>query len=227
MVSGFATVAGSVMATYVRFGIDAGHILSASVMSAPAAVVVAKIMFPETDNPTTMDGAKIHTDKETVNVIDAAATGAIQGLKIAAIVGAMLIAFLSLIAMINYIFSFVGTSLGGIFGYIFAPIAFCMGVDSADMLEVGRLLGTKIAVNEFVGYLDLVSLKDQISPRSFLISTYALCGFASFGSVAIAIGGIGQIAPSRRGDIARIGLKAMVGGALASWLTASIAGMML
>jgi len=183
-------------------------------------------MFPEMGTPATMDGAKIHTDRDTVNIIDAAATGAIQGLKIAAIVGAMLIAFLSLIAMINYFLGFLGTSLGGIFGYIFSPIAFCMGVSSEDMLEVGRLLGTKVAVNEFVGYLDLVSLKSQISERSFLISTYALCGFASFGSVAIAIGGIGQIAPSRRSDLARIGLKAMLGGALSSWLTASIAGMM-
>ncbi len=226
MTAGFATVAGSVMAAYIGFGIDAGHLLAASVMSAPAAVVIAKLLYPETDAPRTMDGATVAIDKQTVNIIDAAAAGAAQGLRIAAMVGAMLIAFLSIIALFNYLLGFLNTSLDHIFGLVFSPIAWCMGVDSKDMVEVGRLLGTKVAINELVGYLKLVELKDQISTRSYIIATYALCGFANFGSIAIAIGGIGSIAPNRRADLARLGLKTMFGGALASWLTASIAGMM-
>lgn len=229
MTAGFATVAGSVLAAYIGFGVDAGHLLSASVMSAPAAVVVAKIMFPETASPKTMGHVEHSVDKTTVNIIDAAATGAIQGLKIAAIVGGMLIAFISLIGLVNYFLSFLNTSLGEIFGYAFSPIAWCMGVESGDMLEVGRLLGTKVAVNELVGYLELMDLhaKGLISERSYTISTYALCGFANFGSIAIAIGGIGSMIPSRRSELARLGLRAMLGGALASWLTASIAGIMI
>ncbi len=226
MTAGFATVAGSVMAAYIGFGVDAGHLLTASVMSAPAAVVIAKLLYPETDTPKTTGGAQIHVEKQTVNVIDAAATGAAQGLKIAAMVGAMLIAFISIIALINYLLGFAGTSLGEIFGYVFSPIAWCMGVATEDTLAVGKLLGTKIAINELVGYLGLVALKGQIAERSYVIATYALCGFANFGSIAIAIGGIGGIAPSRRADLARLGLKTMLGGALASWLTASVAGMM-
>ncbi|MCP4676762.1 MAG: NupC/NupG family nucleoside CNT transporter [Deltaproteobacteria bacterium] len=227
MTAGFATVAGSVMAAYIGFGVDAGHLIAASVMSAPAAVVISKLIYPETDTPKTMDGAKVTVDKETVNFIDAAATGAAQGLRIAAMVGAMLIAFLSLIALVNYLLGFAHTSLGEIFGYVFSPIAWCMGVESGDMLAVGELLGTKVTINELVGYLQLVAIKGQIGERSYLIATYALCGFANFGSIAIAIGGIGGIAPSRRKDLARLGLRTMLGGALASWLTASIAGMMI
>ncbi len=227
MTAGFATVAGSVMAAYIGFGVDAGHLIAASVMSAPAAVIIAKLIYPETDTPRTMDGASVSVDKETVNFIDAAASGAAQGLRIAAMVGAMLIAFLSLIALVNYILGFAHTSLGEIFGYVFSPIAWCMGVESGDMLAVGELLGTKVAINELVGYLQLVALKGQIGERSYVIATYALCGFANFGSIAIAIGGIGGIAPTRRADLARLGLRTMLGGALASWLTASIAGMMI
>jgi CNT family concentrative nucleoside transporter len=234
MTAGFATVAGSVLASYIRFGVDAGHLLAASVMSAPAAVVIAKLMYPETAVPKTLDGAEIHVSKSSVNGIDAAASGAVQGLKVAAIVGAMLIAFLSIIAMINYLLGLLGgllpleggLSLGRIFGWLFSPLAWCMGVEWNDVPDVGRLLGTKVAVNEFVGYLDLVAIRDQMSERSRTIATYALCGFANFGSVAILIGGVGSIAPDRRADLARLGLKTMVGGALASWLTASIAGMM-
>jgi len=235
MTAGFSTVAGSVLASYVRFGVDAGHLLAASVMSAPAAVVIAKLMYPESDEPQTMQGAEIHVAKSAVNGIDAAAGGAVQGLKVAAIVGAMLIAFLSIIAMLNYLLGLLGgvlpieggLSLGRIFGWAFSPLAWCMGVEWSDVPDVGRLLGTKVAVNEFVGYLDLVAIQDQISERSRTIATYALCGFANFGSVAILIGGVGSVAPDRRADLARLGLRTMVGGALASWLTASIAGMMI
>ena len=227
MVAGFGTIAGSVMAAYVGFGVDAGHLLAASVMSAPAAVVIAKVMFPESDTPATMTGAVLQTEEQAVNIIDAAAGGAIQGLKIAATVGAMLIAFLSLLALVNHLLDFFDTSLGELFGYVFAPIAWCLGVDSADTMTVGRLLGTKVAVNELVAYLDLMKLTPQLSPRSVVIATFALCGFANFGSIAIAIGGIGAIVPSRRPELAQIGPKAMVGGAMASFMTAAIAGMML
>jgi CNT family concentrative nucleoside transporter len=229
MTAGFATVAGSVLASYIRFGVDAGHLLAASVMSAPAAVMIAKLMYPETGTPVTMGGADFRVERTAVNGIDAAARGAVQGLKIAAIVGAMLIAFLSLIAMINFLLGLIypELSLGTIFGYLFLPLAWCLGADGADAFEVGQLLGTKIAINEFVGYLNLVSLEGQISERSFTIATYALCGFANFGSIAILIGGVGSIVPERRGELARLGLRTMLGGALASWLTAAIAGMMI
>ena len=229
MTAGFATVAGSVMAAYIGFGIDAGHLLAASVMNAPAAIIIAKIMFPEIGTPETIHGAATHTEDKAVNVIDAAANGAIQGLKVAATVGAMLIAFLSLIALINYLLGFFGTSLGGIFGYLCAPIAWCIGIGSGDILAIGQLLGTKTAVNELVAYLMLIDLhvKGAIAERSFVIATYALCGFANFGSIAITIGGVGQLAPSRRQDLARLGLKTMLGGGLASCLSAAIASVLI
>ncbi len=227
MTGGFATVAGGVLAAYVRFGIDAGHLLAASVMSAPAALVIAKIMIPETGKPITMDGALMSDDKPAANVIDAAAAGAGQGLKLALNVGAMLLAFLSLVAMLDFFLGFAGVSIKQILGYAFAPLAWCMGVPKEDMLAVGSMLGTKISINEFIGYLELGSIKDQLQERSVIIATYALCGFANLGSIGIQIGGISGIAPERRGDLARIGLKAMFAGALASWMTAAIAGTLL
>ncbi|UCE05027.1 MAG: NupC/NupG family nucleoside CNT transporter [bacterium] len=243
MVGGFATIAGGVMAAYVRFGVDAGHLMAASVMSAPAALVVAKIMYPETEESKTKGIVKLAVEKKTANVIDAAASGAADGLRLALNVGAMLMAFIALIAMIDFFLgklddmvNFItfhqthfdwNLSLKIIFGVIFSPIAFVMGVDPKDIFQFGNLLGTKISINELVAYVELTSLKDAISERSFIIGTYALCGFANFGSIAIQIGGIGGIAPERRGDLAKIGLKAMFGGALASWLTATIAGILL
>jgi len=243
MVCGFSTIAGGVMAAYVRFGVDAGHLMAASVMSAPAALVVAKIIFPEVDEPKTKGSVKLTVEKNTANVVDAAASGAADGLRLALNVGAMLMAFIALIAMINFflgklddivnLVTFHHTnfawnlSLKKIFGIIFAPLSFFMGVDPKDIINFGNLLGTKISINEFVAYVELASLKDTLSPRSFIIGTYALCGFANFSSIAIQIGGIGGIAPERRGDLAKLGLKAMIGGALASWLTATIAGMLI
>ena len=243
MVGGFATIAGGVMAAYVRFGVDAGHLMAASVMSAPAALVVAKIMYPETEEPKTKGEVKIHIEKNTANIVDAAASGASDGLRLALNVGAMLMAFIALIALINYVLANVDNlinfitfhqtsfvwdlSLKKIFGFIFSPIAFFMGVPFEDIIEFGNLLGTKISINELVAYLDLASLKGTISPRTYTIGTYALCGFANFSSIAIQLGGIGGIAPSRRGDLAKIGIKAMIGGAIASWLTATIAGILL
>ncbi len=231
------------MAAYVRFGVDAGHLMAASVMSAPAALVVAKIMYPEVEDSKTRGMVKLSVEKRTANIIDAAATGAADGLRLAVNVGAMLMAFIALIEMINFglghidelinIITFHQThlvwdlSLRKIFGIIFSPLAFVMGVAPKDILHVGNLLGTKISINELVAYVELANLKGVISERSFTIGTYALCGFANFSSIAIQIGGIGSIAPSRKSDLAKIGLKAMFGGAIASWLTATIAGMLI
>jgi len=228
MVGGFATVAGGVMAAYVRFGIDPGHLLAASVMSAPAALVIAKIMYPETEESPTKGVVSLDVPREYANVLDAAAGGAGVGLKLAANVGAMLLAFIALVAMVNYGLNLVGLSLEQIFGWIFSPIAWVMGVPWSEAAVFGNLLGTKIAVNEFMGYIELADAAQSgaLSPRSQVIATYALCGFANFSSIAIQIGGIGTITPERRSDVAAMGLKAMFGGALASWLTATIAGVL-
>ena len=228
MVGGFATVAGGVMAAYVRFGIDAGHLLSASVMSAPAALVVAKIMLPETEASPTRGAVSLQIPREYANVLDAAAGGAGTGLKLAANVGAMLLAFISLVAMVNYGLGFIHTSLGAILGWLFSPIAWIMGVPWSEATTFGALLGTKISVNEFLAYIQLAEVKTAgtLSPRSAVIATYALCGFANFSSIAIQIGGIGTLAPGRRSDVAKLGLRAMIGGAIASWLTATIAGVL-
>jgi len=228
MVGGFATVAGGVMAAYVRFGVDAGHLLAASVMSAPAALVVAKLMFPEKLSSPTAGAVRLEVPREHANLLDAAAGGASVGLRLAANVAAMLLAFIALVAMINYGLGWLGTSLQQLLGWIFAPLAWTMGVPWSEAVVFGSLLGTKIAVNEFVAYIDLMDAvrSGVLSPRSVVIATYALCGFANFGSIAIQIGGIGSIAPERRSDVARLGLRAMFGGALASWLTATIAGIL-
>ncbi|MCA9543572.1 MAG: NupC/NupG family nucleoside CNT transporter, partial [Myxococcales bacterium] len=236
MVGGFATVAGSVFAVYVGLLQDsfpdiAGHLLTASVMSAPAALVIAKIMVPETEVSETAEGGAQAGKSEYSNLIDAAATGAADGLKLAMNVAAMLLAFVALIALANGLLAFVGGWFGhgditiqGILGKLLSPLAWIMGVAWEDAQTVGSLLGTKTVVNEFVAYLDLTTaLKaGQINdPRSVVIATYALCGFANFGSIAIQIGGISAIAPGRRKDLAKLGLKAMIGGTLASLLTAS------
>jgi CNT family concentrative nucleoside transporter len=228
MCGGFATVAGGVMAAYVRFGVDAGHLLAASVMSAPAALVIAKLMYPETEVSDTVGSVELSVPKEHANLIDAAAGGAGVGMKLAANIGAMLLAFVALVAMVNAGLGLIGTSLQEIFGWVFAPLSWCMGVPWSEAPTFGSLLGTKIAVNEFLGYDALrgAMADGTLSPRSIVIATYALCGFANFSSIAIQIGGIGGIAPERRGDVARLGLRAMFGGALASWLTATIAGIL-
>ncbi len=233
MVGGFATVSGSVLAAYVRFGIDPGHLLAASVMSAPAALMIAKIIEPEREIPRTLTGAVHDTERTTRNVIDAAAAGASDGLHLALNVGAMLLAFLALVAMLNWGLAQGGAlvgvdlSLKTMLSWLFAPIAWCLGADASDLGQVGSLLGTKIALNEFVAYIELGHLKHILSERSFAIATYALCGFANFGSIGIQIGGISALAPERRGDLAKLGLKAMFGGAIASWITACVAGILL
>jgi len=238
MVGGFATVAGGVMAAYVRFGIDAGHLLTASVMSAPAALMLAKILIPETGTPETQGTVRVAVEKDTVNVIDAAAQGALTGLKLAANVGAMLLAFIALLALVDFLLlrlssplagtvpALEGLSLAKIFGWIFSPLAWLIGVPKGDVGTVGSLIGTKVAVNEFLAYVRLSVLHESLSDKGYVIATYALCGFANFGSIAIAIGGIGGIAPERRHDLARLGLKAMIAGALASAITAALAGIL-
>lgn len=228
MVGGFATIAGGVMVAYVRFGVDAGHLLAASVMSAPAALVMAKIMHPEKEESRTRGRVTLDIPREYANVIDAAAGGAAVGLKLAANVSAMLLAFIALVAMINAGLGLAGTSLPKLFGLLFAPLAWTLGVPWSEAHTVGNLLGTKIALNEFVAYLQMMDdvHRGALGPRSTVIATYALCGFANFASIAIQIGGISAIAPERRSDLARLGLRAMFAGALASWLTATIAGML-
>ncbi len=233
MTGGFATVAGGVLAAYVRFGVDPGHLLAASVMSAPAALVFAKIIIPETEVSNTGKSVKLKLEKTSSNIIDAAAAGASDGLKLAVNVAAMLIAFIAIIAMLNGLLGWFGglfglenLSLKTILGYLFSPLAFLMGVDFKDIIDVGYLLGVKISLNEFYAYVDLVGLQNQISQRSFIIGTYALCGFANFSSIAIQIGGISALVPERRKDLAKLGLRAMIAGALASWQTAAIAGIL-
>ncbi len=244
MVGGFATVAGGVMAAYVGmlrhyFPDIAGHLISASIMSAPAGVVMAKLMYPETEVPKTMGGVRVKLPKTNVNVIDAAASGAGTGLTLALNVGAMLLAFIALIAVANYLIQQFGFLLDWIFGitsnlsldtllgWIFAPLAWVMGVPWSDCETIGQLLGQKTAINEFVAYANLARLLEsgvELHERSVVIATYALCGFANFSSIAIQIGGIGGIAPKRRHDLARIGFKAMIGGTLAAFMTGTIAG---
>lgn len=294
MTGGFASVAGGVLAAYVgmlqaHFPGIAKHLLTASVMSAPAALVIAKVMYPETGEPETKGNVEMSFESEDVNTIDAAARGASEGLELALNVGAMLLAFLALIAMVNYLIGWpgmqwnlgvleklvayyetqgmavpegctleaVGTdqqairdcaaqmssaaagapdvwvapviTLEKIFGYVFWPFAWVMGVPTADCFHIGRLMGEKMVINEFVAYASLAELLSsdvQLHQRSVIIATYALCGFANFGSIGIQLGGIGGIAPSRKSDLAKIALRAMIGGTLAAMMTATIAGVM-
>ncbi len=231
MTGGMATVAGGVLAAYVGMGIDAGHLLSASVMAAPAALVLAKVMFPEVSESTTAGSVKIELPKTSSNVIEAAATGAGDGMKLAINVAAMLLGFIALIAMLNGIIGWVGGWFGYpelsfelISGYLFAPLAFLLGVPWEDVLTVGSLIAKKVVINEFVAYTDLRAAMENMSPRAVTLSTYVLCGFANFSSIAIQIGGIGTIAPTRRKELAQLGLYALVGGTLAGCMTACIAG---
>ena len=232
MIGGFATAAGGVLAIYAKWldnipGI-AGHLMSASLMSAPAALVIAKIIYPETDK-TNSNPVQLESDKTSVNVMDALGNGTIIGLKLAVNVGAMLISFISIIALVNYFLSIFGLTIESILGIIFQPLAWAMGIPWNESSLVGSLMGKKIVFTEFVAFSDLKLLiaNNQISERAAIITSYALCGFANFGSIGIQLGGIGGIAPDRRKDIAQLIFKAMIGGALASWLTATLAGILI
>ena len=258
MIGGMAHVAGAVMGAYVGLlgGGDpdlrhhfAKHFLTASFMAAPATLVIAKILVPELGQPATRGNVKLGTEKTAANVIDAAATGAADGLRLALNVGAMLLAFISLIALINAPLGWSGTttwpgggsvngwltglaghpielSLQTLFGALFAPIAWIVGVPWQDAPLVGSFIGEKVVINEFVAYLDMSNHLRELTPHSQIIATYALCGFANFSSIAIQIGGIGGLAPGRRGDIARLGLRAVLGGSVATLMTATIAGVL-
>ncbi len=244
MVGGFATISGGLLAAYAGMGINPGHLVTASVISAPAALLISKIMRPELEAPQTMGSVVVDIPRKGVNVIEAAAIGATDGMKLALNVAAMLLAFLALIAMLDGAVGGVGWMLGcrdasgastwslatGL-GYAFAPIAWLMGIESHDCRHAGELLGLKTVANEFIAYEQLgrwlrPDSEVQLSPRSVRILTYALSGFANFGAIGIQIGGIGGIAPKRRPDLARFGLRAMIGGALACCMTACVAGML-
>ncbi len=233
MVGGFATVAGGVLAIYVKWLTDipgiAGHLLAASVMSAPAALVIAKIIYPETEDSETMGDLKIEVEKTSSNAMEALGNGASDGLKLAANVAAMLVAFISIVAMVNYLLGFAGTSIDQILGLIFQPLAWTMGVPWEESALMGTLMGKKIAFTELIAYGDLkeIMASGQISERTAIIASYALCGFANFGSIGIQLGGIGAMAPERKKDLAALVSKAMIGGALASWLTATVAGILI
>jgi len=241
MTGGFATVAGGAMAAYVALLVGvfpgiAGHLLAASIMAAPAGIVMSKMLMPEIEEPETKGSLDIELPQTHVNVIDAAAGGAADGLKLALNVGAMLLAFLALIAMANGLIGWLtglvgieGLTLERVFGWVFAPVAWLIGVPWADAVDVGSMFGVKMVANEFVAFTNLsqgLAGSLALSNKALIITTYALTGFANFSSIAIQIGGIGGIAPSRRQDLSRLGLRAMLGGTAATWMTATLAGIL-
>jgi CNT family concentrative nucleoside transporter len=232
MTGSMACIAGGVMATYIQMGIDASSLLAASIMAAPGALVISKIVWPETEVSETAGVVKLEVKKENVNLLDAISHGASDGLKIALNVVAMLLGFLALIYLLDYLLGLGGQmfhtelSLQIIFGYLFGGFAWVMGVPAQDIQTVGGLMGTKLAVNEFVAYVNLKEVMANLQPISVTIATFALCGFANFSSIAIQVGGIGKIAPERRPDLARLGFRALVCGTLANYLSATIAGLL-
>jgi CNT family concentrative nucleoside transporter len=227
MTAGMAHISGGIMAAYILFGIKAEHLLTAVIMTAPGTLMMAKMFVPETQVPETMGTVKLDVERTDVNVIDAAGRGTSEGLALALNVGAMLISFLALVALVNALLGLVHLSLEQIFGWVFSPIAWAMGVPWRDARVVGNLLGTRMALNEFIAYAKLGPMATTLDPKSFTIATFALCGFANFSSIGIQIGGIGALAPSRRHDLARLGLRAMFAGTLANFMTATIAGFLL
>lgn len=253
MTAGMAHVSGSVMGAYITFGAKAEHLLSAVIMTAPGTILMAKMLVPETETPLTggrqVPGAKAATaevvtengddKKESGNLLEAIARGTTDGLHLALNVGAMLIAFIALIALLNGILggahnrlaahgvAWFPSSLSQIFGVVFAPIAWLIGIPWKDCLQVGNLLGTRMSINEFVAYIELGRLSGTITPRSFTIATFALCGFANFSSIGIQIGGISALAPNRRADLAKLGFRAMLAGTMANLMSASIVGILL
>jgi CNT family concentrative nucleoside transporter len=237
MTSGMAHVSGAVMGAYVLIaGVEIRHLLTAVIMTAPATLMLAKMLEPETEKPVTAGGVHVEIEKQGVNVIDAAARGASDGLQLALNIGAMLLAFLGLIALINGVMAWIHTlpalgwipgSLQGLLGIVFSPIAWLLGVPWKDCNTIGNLLGTRLILNEFVAFVDLGKVKAGLDPKSFTIATYALCGFANLSSIAIQIGGIGALAPTRKSDLARFGIKAVIAGTLANFMSACIAGILL
>ncbi|MGM7682091.1 NupC/NupG family nucleoside CNT transporter [Cytobacillus sp. Hm23] len=234
MTGGLASVAGSVLVGYSLLGVPLEYLLAASFMAAPAGLIIAKIMMPETEKSETTDDIKMEKDVESTNVVDAAARGASVGLQLALNIGAMLLAFIALIALLNGLLGWVGSGLGfegltieTILGYLFAPIAFAIGVPWAEAVTAGGFIGQKLVLNEFVAYASFAPQIEDLTPKTVAVISFALCGFANISSLGILLGGLGNLAPNRRGDIARMGLKAVLAGMLASLLSAAIAGMLL
>ena len=235
MVGGMATIAGGVFAIYAGMGVEAGHLLTASFMAAPTALYVSKILLPETEKSETADGAKSDVKPETTNALDAMCQGAGDGMKLTLNVLAMLIGFTAAIATLNFLITQPQewakvadpVTIDRILGWLNAPFAFLMGVPWVDCVEIGQAFGKRIVFTEFIGYLDLTTIKESIQPRSFALGTFAICGFANFASIAIQIGGIGSLAPDRRKDLASLGLRAMAGGILVSYINACVAGIFL
>ena len=234
MTGSFACIAGGVMAVYISLGVPAAYLLAASLMAAPGALVISKIIFPETEKSETEGEVKLELTKTHANLVDAIAAGASEGLKVGMNVIAMLIGFIALIALVDLGLGHIGAwinypelSMNTILGKVFSVFAFAMGVPAQDVEVAGALMGKKMVVNEFVAYLDMVHLKATLDPKTIAITSFALCGFANFSSVAIQIGGIGELAPSRRSDLAKLGFKALIAGTLASYLSATLAGLLL
>ena len=234
MTAGMAHVSGSIMAAYIAFGIEARHLLTAVIMTAPGTIMMSKILEPETEVPETLGGVKVDIPRTDVNVLDAAARGTGEGLHLMLNVIAMLISFIALIALVNGLFGWIHgfapwfpATLQTVLGWVFRPIAWVMGVPWHDSGTIGSLLGERMVVNEFIAYAHLGPLKASLDPVSFTIATYALCGFANLSSVGIQIGGIGALAPERKHDLARLGLRAMIAGTLANFLAATLAGILL
>jgi len=233
MSGSFACIAGGVMATYIKFGVPAEYLIAASIMAAPGALAISKIIYPETEEPETAGTVKLKVGKQHSNIVDAISAGCSDGLKVGLNVVAMLIGFLALIALINYILGMFGGlaghpefSLNTILGGLFAGFAWTMGVPGQDVMTAGALMGTKLVANEFVAYLQLKDLMTTIDPKTLVIVSFALCGFANFGSVGIQIGGISALEPSRRADLAKLGFRALIAGTLASYLSATLAGIL-
>ncbi len=236
MTGGFSTIAGGVLGAYLSFGIPAEHLIAAFFMTAPTSLVVSKLLYPETEVSETVGKVKMDAKTNYINAIDAATAGAIDGVKLAVNVGVMIIAFLGLLAAVNALLGWLGTRVGlqqlslqWVLSFVMAPVAFLMGVPWADCREIGALLGTKTILNEFIAFLDLKQLIEsgKISQRAVIIATYALCNFANIGSIGITIGGITGMAPNRQHDLARMGVRAMIGGLLAGFITACIAGVLI
>jgi len=234
MTGSFACIAGGVMAVYISLGVPASYLIAASLMAAPGALAIAKIMFPETEVSETSGIVKLEIKKTHANLLDAIAAGASEGLKVGFNVIAMLIGFIALVALLDFllgkvggIFSFPELSFNLILGKLFSVFAWAMGVPSQDIQKAGELMGTKMVINEFVAYLDLTKSVATITPKTLAITSFALCGFANFSSIAIQVGGIGELAPSRRSDLAKLGFKALIAGTLASYMSATFAGLLL
>ena len=234
MTSGMAHISGSIMAAYIAFGIEARHLLTAVIMTAPGTIMMAKLFEPETERPETYGNVKLDIPRTDVNLVDAAARGTGEGLRLMLNVIAMLVSFIALVALVNGIFGAIHGALPWfppdlqtVLGWVFRPIAWIMGVPWHDSGTIGGLLGTRMVLNEFIAYAQLGPMKESLDPRSFTIASFALAGFANFSSVGIQLGGIGALAPERKGDLARLGFRAMIAGTLANFLSATIAGILL